>query len=160
MRIEWEVKLYHQYSSVEEKANGPSYSSGKSTLLQAICGLAPLEAGNIAMDGIDISLVNRSLLRQRLGVVTQDPAWLPSSLRFNLGPENSASDDEILNLLDEFGLRSTVERKGGLDKEMEDFSFSFGQQKLLLMVRAILRKPAIVILDEPSSGCVFPLSPT
>lgn len=112
------------------------------------------------MDGIDISLVNRSLLRQRLGVVTQDPAWLPSSLRFNLDPENSASDDEILNLLDEFGLRSMVESKGGLDKDMEDFSFSFGQQKLLLMVRAILRKPTIVILDEPSSGCVFRLSPT
>lgn len=108
------------------------------------------------MDGIDISLVNRSLLRQRLGVVTQDPAWLPSSLRFNLDPENSASVDEILQLLDDFGLRNSVENGGGLDKEMEDFSFSFGQQKLLLMVRAILRKPTIVILDEPSSGCVVP----
>lgn len=62
------------------------------------------------------------------------------------------SDAEIIVALDKVDLWPLAESKGGLDAELDAEFFSHGQRQLFCLVRAIVRKSKIVVLDEVSSS--------
>ncbi|KAK7996449.1 hypothetical protein PG989_004489 [Apiospora arundinis] len=82
--------------------------SGKSTLFLALLRLLELRSGTIEVDGIDIKHVRLDVLRQRCFIaVSQDPLLLPEeTLRFNLDPDNVASDEALIITLSKSGLWS------------------------------------------------------
>ena len=89
----------------------PPLSSGKSSLLLTLLRMIHLQSGLIELDGIDISQIPPKEIRQRCFVaVSQDPLLLPQEdLRFNLEPEESASNAMLIQALTIVGLWSTFQ---------------------------------------------------
>ncbi|KAK2035131.1 P-loop containing nucleoside triphosphate hydrolase protein [Colletotrichum zoysiae] len=148
--------------------------SGKSTLLLTLLRLLDIQSGTIKIDGVDLSLVPRTLIRQRCFItVAQDTFILgQASLRFNLDPTGSLSDNVIVAALERTHLWSHFE--GGdsppkkpckvLESSISSLpQMSTGQSQLFALSRAILRLQSlretqaervmpILLLDEATSS--------
>ncbi|KAG8669721.1 hypothetical protein FPOAC2_09062 [Fusarium poae] len=131
--------------------------SGKSSFVQALLRMAEVVHGQITLDGEDISVIPRHLIRQRLSCLTQDPFVFGDSIRANLDPCNVSSDDEIRNALERVGILSFIQAKIDndqefLDEKMDENFLSHGQRQLFCLARALLKKSSLLILDEPTSS--------
>ena len=129
--------------------------SGKTTLVNLIPQFYKAQ-GQILMDGQDVAEIDKSILRQRIGIVPQKAELFRGSIRKNLlwGNEN-ATDQELWAALDTAQARDVVEGKeGGLDFEIAQGgrNLSGGQRQRLTIARALVRKPDILILDDSASA--------
>jgi len=125
---------------------GPS-GSGKTTLLRVLCGLVPAAAGRLQLPPPEHILV-----------LPQQPFLPLGSLRdqilFPAAADASAmGDPELRHLMEQVGLGGLAERHPDLGQE-EDWArvLSGGEQQRLGFARLLLRRPALVILDEASSA--------
>lgn len=82
--------------------------SGKSTITNALFRLYPIENGTISIDNVDISKIGLQKLRQSMTIIPQESGLFTGSLRFNLDPTNSHTDDELWKSLETSGLKSLV----------------------------------------------------
>jgi ATP-binding cassette, subfamily C (CFTR/MRP), member 1 len=108
-------------------------------------------SGSISIDDIDIASIPSGVLRSALNAVPQEPFFLAGSVRLNIDPYGSSTDEQVLEALSKVQLRSVIEDKGGLDADLEKDSLSHGQRQLFCLARAILRQSKIVVLDEITS---------
>ena len=114
--------------------------AGKSTLCLAICRFLEPSYGHIEIDGVDISEVGLADLRDNITVIPQDSAIFENTLRFNLDPDEKASDEQIMELLERASLTNLASRDAkGLDADIKDSDLSSGEKQLLCICRAILR---------------------
>ncbi len=129
---------------------GPN-GAGKSTLISLIYGASPRSGGHLRVDGMDPDREARRL-RRRLGVVTQENALDESmSVRENMlmfagfyGMAKERRDAQVDELLRFMNLSHKA------DASIR--ALSGGMQRRLVFVRALLGDPALVILDEPTTG--------
>jgi urea transport system ATP-binding protein len=122
---------------------------GKTTLLRATMGLLPVRAGRVAFDGSDVTRWSPDRrARAGIGYVPQGREIFPhltvaENLRMaGLGCGRSTSFDDALELFPK--LRGLLSRKGGV--------LSGGEQQMLAIGRALLTRPKLLMLDEPTEG--------
>ena len=127
--------------------------SGKSTLCLCLFRILEPTFGTILIDGVDITKIGLSLLREIITVIPQDPTLIEGTLRENLDPAGKFTDDEMIFNMNLIGLAYLLEEKG-LDFEIKEDgkNLSVGEKQLICMVRAILRKSKIIIMDEATSS--------
>ncbi len=127
---------------------GPN-GAGKSTLLKAIMGIIPVFGGKIFLNGQELKEIKSyELVNQGIAYVPQVLNVFPSlTVQENLemgiwGKKQKSSIDDIYNMF-EVLLERKKERAGNL---------SGGQRQLLALGRALISKPDVILLDEPSAG--------
>ncbi|MCD7755991.1 MAG: ABC transporter ATP-binding protein/permease [Firmicutes bacterium] len=130
--------------------------SGKTTLVNLIPGFYPAESGRVRIDGVDVQAYDTVALREKIGIVPQKAVLFHGTIRDNLRWGNAdATDDALWQALDTAQAREVVKDKAGeLDGEIEQggANFSGGQRQRLTIARALVRKPAILILDDSASA--------
>ena len=120
----------------------------------ALFQMLDLEHGSITIDDIDLSTITRNAVRSRLNSLTQEPFFIPQTIRANMVLGSTLQDEDIIVALRKVNIWEAVQAKGGLDAELSPDSWSAGQQQLLCFARAMLRKSSVLVIDEVSSRLV------
>lgn len=131
---------------------GPN-GAGKSTLLKAICGLVPPRRGRVTFAGADLAgLRTDEILRRGICFVPQDRSLFPDMTvteNMRMGGYILRDRRAIETRIDEVFQMFPIlrERRSQLAKTL-----SGGQQQMLLVGRALVLRPRVIMLDEPSLG--------
>ncbi len=128
---------------------------GKSTLIQVLLGLYPLNSGHIRYGGADVDDIGWPRIRDHVGVVLQHPVLFNASVRDNLTLGREGADADLWKALEIAQLHELVAGlPEGLDSMVgkNGLRMSGGQRQRLAIARMVLGQPLVVILDEATSA--------
>ncbi|KAH8412794.1 hypothetical protein KR009_005755, partial [Drosophila setifemur] len=129
--------------------------AGKTSVLSALLRVASLTQGEIQLDQVNLKTLALSVLRERIGVITQEPFLFEGTVRENLDPRHGFYDSEIWHAIKNSAAATRlVQQLGGLDGKVETCgnNLSAGQRQLLCLGRALLKNAKVVAIDEGTSN--------
>jgi ATP-binding cassette, subfamily B, bacterial len=137
---------------------GPT-GGGKTTIASLISRLYDTSKGDVILDGKNIKTYDAAERSRKIGFILQDPFLFTGTVRENLlyGQEGqtSVSADTLEEAVSQAQLRTILARfEKGLDTMIMTTGdgISLGQKQLIAFMRAVLRKPELLILDEATSN--------
>ena len=134
---------------------GPS-GSGKSTIIRLMLGFNEVESGAIFFDGQDLAHIDPRMVRQQIGTVLQDGSLMAGDIFSNIigasttltlkdawaAARAAAFDKDVEGM--PMGMHTVVSETGG--------TISGGQKQRLMIARALVHRPNILIFDEATSA--------
>ena len=129
--------------------------SGKSTLLNLLLRFYDVTSGHISIDNKDLQAISAESLYNLMTIVQQDVYIFDDTLRANITLNQSFTDEEIKQAVQQSGLESYVlENESGLQALCGEngSNLSGGQKQRLSIARALIRKTPILLLDEATSS--------
>ena len=151
--INFDLKKGKTYAFV-----GPT-GGGKTTTASLISRLYDPTDGTVLLDGRDIRSLSPEERVKKIGFILQDPFMFSGTIRDNILYGNEAYQDlkngELAKIFKESGLEKLLNRfDKGLETSVDvsENGISLGQKQLIAFMRAILRKPELLILDEATAN--------
>ncbi len=133
-----------------------STGSGKTTLVSLIPGFYPAASGEVLVDGKNVNDHDPEALKNKIGFCFQHYYMFKGSIRDNVAfGKADATDEEIKEALKiAQGLDFVMDKRAGLMENVTEkgTNLSGGQKQRLMIARALVRKPEILILDDSSSA--------
>jgi len=130
--------------------------AGKSSLAKLIARFYEFQSGRLLIDGLDVRTFNLQQYRRQLGIVSQVPFLFSGTVAENIRyacPD--VGKEEILSMARRIGDGEWLETlPGGLDTRVGERGtmLSMGQRQLVALLRVLMQKPAIFILDEATAS--------
>ena len=130
--------------------------SGKSTLLNAIAGLCDVRDGTVRLGGVNLAHLRADDLRENVGIVLANPVFFSGTIRENILMGNpDATDADLLEAAQLAGADEFInDLPDGFDFHISQNGkeLSSGMRQVLSIIRAIISRPAVLLLDEPTTS--------
>ncbi|MFD1361504.1 thiol reductant ABC exporter subunit CydD [Lentibacillus salinarum] len=131
--------------------------SGKTTLLHLVAGLLPVENGRMVVNGVPLSHYREKAWFDQLSYISQQPYIFSGTIADNItiGANVRASRADIERAAEQAGIAAMIQ---SLDDDYDTLvgeagrGLSGGEQQRLALARAFLKKPSIILFDEPTTG--------
>ena len=129
--------------------------SGKSSIINLLFRFYDPQAGQVIIDGQNIEEYNRESIREKMGIVLQEPYLFSGTIATNISMNNpEITDDMVLEALIKVGAQPLINKlEKGIHAEVVEKgqAFSSGERQLISFARTLANNPKILILDEATS---------
>tara|TARA_Y100000389_G_scaffold195591_4_gene227251 strand:+ start:171 stop:1808 length:1638 start_codon:yes stop_codon:yes gene_type:complete len=129
--------------------------SGKSTIFKLLMGFFSPINGKILINDKDINDLDLSYYRNQFAYVSQDTKLFDMSIIDNIKYSLNVTNEEVYNLISKYNINGIYEKlEKGLETPagVDGNNLSGGQKQMVLILRAILKKPKIYLFDEPTAA--------
>ncbi|KAM0914411.1 hypothetical protein ACQ4PT_011590 [Festuca glaucescens] len=130
--------------------------SGKSTVVSLVERFYDPQSGEVLIDGVDIRRMNLGWIREKIGLVSQEPVLFSSTIRENIAyGKDDLTLEEIKRAIEFANAANFIDKlPNGLETMVGDHGtqLSGGQKQRIAIARAIIKNPRILLLDEATSA--------